>query len=220
MTDHSWAEVDDYLTGLLVPADEVMTRVLDANHAAGLPAIDVAPNQGKLLMLLARMSAAKSVLEIGTLGGYSTIWLARGIPSDGHIVTLETDPAHAAVAQANLDVAGLSDRVELRLGPALATLPKLEAEGAGPFDFVFIDADKPNNPGYLTWALALTHPGSIIVCDNIVREGTVVEPDGGESVQGTRTFLEMVAADPRLDATALQTVGSKGWDGFALAVVC
>ncbi|MEV0733455.1 O-methyltransferase [Polymorphospora sp. NPDC050346] len=220
MTIDAWESVDRYFSDLLIPADPVLAAVLRANKEAGLPAMDVAPNQGKLLMLLARISGARRVLEIGTLGAYSTIWLARGIPADGWIVTLEADPSYAAVARANLDRAGVADRVDLRVAPALDTLPELVAQDAGPFDLVFIDADKPNNPHYLEWALRLTRPGSLIIGDNVVRDGHVVDPDSpDEKVRGVRTFLEMTGADPRLDATALQTVGAKGWDGFSLAVV-
>ncbi|MEV0395965.1 O-methyltransferase [Polymorphospora rubra] len=220
MTKDAWDSVDRYFSDLLIPADPVLAAVLRANQEAGLPAMDVAPNQGKLLMLLARISGARRILEIGTLGAYSTIWLARGIPADGRIVTLEAEPSYAAVARANLDRAGVADRVDLRLAPALRTLPELVAQRAGPFDLVFIDADKPNNPHYLEWALRLTRPGSLIIGDNVVRDGHVVDAaSADEKVRGVRTFLEMTAADPRLDATALQTVGSKGWDGFSLAVV-
>ncbi|MEV7231844.1 O-methyltransferase [Polymorphospora sp. NPDC051019] len=220
MTNDAWESVDRYFSDLLIPADPMLAAVLRANQEAGLPAMDVAPNQGKLLMLLARISGARRVLEIGTLGAYSTIWLARGIPTDGRIVTLEADPSYAAVARANLDRAGVADRVDLRVAPALDTLPELLAQDAGPFDLVFIDADKPNNPHYLEWALRLTRPGSLVIGDNVVRDGHVVDPDSPDDrVRGVRTFLEMTGADPRLDATALQTVGAKGWDGFSLAVV-
>ncbi|MFB6393608.1 O-methyltransferase [Polymorphospora lycopeni] len=220
MTNDAWESVDRYFSDLLIPADPVLAAVLRANQEAGLPAMDVAPNQGKLLMLLARISGARRVLEIGTLGAYSTIWLARGIPADGRIVTLEADPSYAAVARANLDRAGVAGRVDLRVAPALDTLPELLAQDAGPFDLVFIDADKPNNPHYLEWALRLTRPGSLVIGDNVVRDGHVVDPDSPDDrVRGVRTFLEMTGAHPRLDATALQTVGAKGWDGFSLAVV-
>jgi len=220
VTVDSWLAADQYLTDLLIPADPVFEEVLTANRAAGLPAIDVAPNQGKLLMLLARLSRARTVLEVGTLGGYSTIWLARGLPSGGRVVTLEAEPSHAAVARANFERAGLAEQVELHLGPALQTLPDLVRDGVGPFDLVFIDADKPNYPQYLHWALMLTRPGSLIIADNVVRDGQVADPDSPDDrVRGVRAYLEMVAADSRLDATALQTVGSKGWDGFCLAVV-
>ena len=216
----TWAAVDEYLIGLFVGRDEALTSALQANAAAGLPGIDVAPNQGKLLMLIARLSGARSVLELGTLGGYSTIWLARGLPEDGRVVTLEAVPEHAEVARANVDRAGVGGRVDIRVGAALDTLPKLESEQAGPFDLVFIDADKENYPHYLEWALKLTRPGSVIIGDNVVRKGHVVD-DGSddENVRATRSFLELASTDPRLDATAVQTVGSKGWDGFLLAVV-
>lgn len=218
MTTDVWGQVDEYLNELLIPTDPVLEEALAASQRAGLPAINVAPNHGKLLKLLVQISGARTVLEIGTLGGYSTIWLARGLPQDGRLVTLEVNPTYAAVAQANIDRAGLSDRVEIRVGPALESLPRLADEG--PFDLVFIDADKPSNPRYLGWALRLTRPGSVIVGDNIVRAGRVVDADSSdENVRGVRAFLEMTAADPRLDATALQTVGMKGWDGFSIAVV-
>ena len=220
MHHESWDAVDRYLTDLLIPSDPLLDSTLVANAEAGLPQIDVAPNQGKLLMLLALISGARSVLEVGTLGGYSTIWLARGLPGDGRVVTLEAEPSHAAVAQSNVDRAGLRDRVTIRVGAALRSLASLVDENAGPFDMVFIDADKENNRRYLEWALKLTRAGSIIIVDNIVRDGHVVDPDSPlDSVRGTRAFLDLAAADPRLDATALQTVGSKGWDGFCLAVV-
>jgi predicted O-methyltransferase YrrM len=180
----------------------------------------VAPNQGKLLHLLARIQGAKRVLEIGTLGGYSTIWLARALPSDGRLVTLEAEAKHANVAKANIERAGLSSLVELRLGPALDSLALLHQEGVPPFDFIFIDADKQNIPRYLEWSLRLSRPGTVIITDNVVREGAIINPeDPDPRVQGVRRFFEMVAADPRLDATTLQTVGSKGYDGFTLAVV-
>ncbi|MBZ8133721.1 O-methyltransferase [Afifella sp. IM 167] len=215
-----WDEVDAYLEERLLSPDPVLEEALAANEAAGLPAIDVSPLQGKLLYLLARMMGARRILEIGTLGGYSSIWLARALPEDGRLVTLEAVPAHAEVARANLERAGLSSRVDIRLGAALASLPALEEEAAGPFDFVFIDADKPNNPAYLEWALKLTRPGGVILGDNVVRDGRVAGPDlGDEGVVGTQRFLDMLGGDPRLSATALQTVGAKGWDGFALAIV-
>jgi predicted O-methyltransferase YrrM len=216
----TWAAVDEYLVGLLVGEDEALTSTLKANVDAGLPSIDVAPTQGKLLMLIARLSGARSVLELGTLGGYSTIWLARGLPEDGRVVTLEAVPEHAEVARGNVDRAGVGGRVDIRVGAALDTLPKLEAEQAGPFDVVFIDADKVNYPHYLEWALKLTRPGSVIIGDNVVRKGHVVDDDSDdENVRATRSFLELAATDPRLDATALQTVGTKGWDGLLLALV-
>jgi len=191
-----------------------------ASRAAGFPPVNVAPNQGKLLMLLAQIQGARHILEIGTLGGYSTIWLARALPLGGRLITLEAAPAHAAIARRNIARAGLSDIVELRVGPALETLPQLAAEGRGPFDIVFIDADKPSNPDYLAWALKLTRCGSLIIADNVVRDGTVANAESRDpSVIGIRRFYERVAADPRLSATAIQTVGIKGYDGIALVRV-
>jgi predicted O-methyltransferase YrrM len=204
----------------LIPADPVLEEALRANAAAGLPTIDVAPNQGKLLHLLARIHGAQRILEIGTLGGYSTIWLARALPSDGKLITLEAEPKHADVAKANIKRAGLSSIVELRLGPGLDSLAQLHKEGTPPFDLIFIDADKPNNPGYLEGSLRLSRPGTVIVLDNVVREGAVVDSQNPDpSIKGVRRFFEMVAADSRIDATALQTVGTKGYDGFVLAIV-
>jgi predicted O-methyltransferase YrrM len=213
-----WTRVDDYITGILVPPDPALDAALAANAAAGLPAIDVAPAEGRFLHILARMVGARCILEIGTLGGYSTIWLARALPAGGRLVTLEASPAHAAVARANIERAGLADVVELRLGRALDTLPALADEA--PFDLVFIDADKPANPDYLAWALRLARPGTVIVCDNVVREGRVADAASTDpAILGIRRMFEDLAAEPRLTATALQTVGSKGWDGFAIAIV-
>ncbi|MCX5343591.1 O-methyltransferase [Streptomyces atratus] len=220
MTLAQWTEVDDYFNGLLVGPDEALDAAVEASDKAGLPAIQVAANQGKLLNLLARLQGARTVLEIGTLGGYSTIWLARALPEGGRVVTLEADPAYAEVARANIERAGLADVVEIRLGRALDTLPELAEQGYGPFDVVFIDADKPSNPDYLAWSLKLTRPGSLIIADNVVRDGEVV--DGGSDdpkVQGVRRFTELVAAEPTLTATALQTVGAKGYDGLLMALV-
>jgi len=215
-----WTAVEQYLTGLLAPADAALEAALRHSDEAGLPAIQVAPNQGKLLMLLAQMLGARAILEIGTLGGYSTIWLARALPSDGRLITLEADPTHAEVARANLDRAGLAPIVEVRQGLAIETLPKLAAEGEGPFDLIFIDADKPSNPDYFAWALKLSRPGSVIVVDNVVRGGEVIdERSDNPSIQGVRRLNELIAAEPRVTATALQIVGSKGYDGFALALV-
>jgi predicted O-methyltransferase YrrM len=213
-----WTRVDDYITGILVPPDPALDAALAANAAAGLPAIDVAPAEGRFLHILARMVGARCILEIGTLGGYSTIWLARALPAGGRLVTLEASPAHAAVARGNIERAGLADVVDLRLGRALDTLPALAGEA--PFDMVFIDADKPSNPDYLAWALRLARPGTVIVCDNVVREGRVADAASTDpAILGTRRMFEDLAAEPRLTATALQTVGSKGWDGFAIAIV-
>ncbi|MFC9773793.1 O-methyltransferase [Paenibacillus chitinolyticus] len=215
-----WSHVDACLNEWLVPADPVMTEVLANNARASLPPIDVAPNQGKLLHLLAKIQGARSILEIGTLGGYSTIWLARALPGDGKIVTLEYDPRHAETARQNLSQAGVSHLAELRVGEALVSLEQLYAEGAGPFDLIFIDADKPNNPDYFKWALKLSRPGSLIIGDNVIRDGEVANPHSDDPrVQGVRTFLELISAEPRVTATALQTVGSKGYDGFVLALV-
>lgn len=220
MSEDRWSAVDEYIAQKLVPADPALTAALAANAAAGLPPHDVSPPQGKLLHLLALMIRAERVLEIGTLGGYSTIWLARALPEGGRVVTLEADRHHAVVASANIERAGLSDRVDLRVGPALDTLPALHASGLGPFDLVFIDADKPNNPHYLDWALKLSRPGTVIIGDNVVRDGAVVDGDGPDaSVQGVRRIFDRLAAEPRVTATAIQTVGAKGWDGFAIAVV-
>lgn len=220
MNQEQWTAVDRYITDLLSPSDPILEATLVASTAAGLPAINVSPNQGKLLALLAQALQARTILEIGSLGGYSTIWLARTLPADGHLITLEADSAHAAVARANIAHAGLATIVELRLGLALATLPQLAAEGRGPFDLIFIDADKPSNPDYFAWALKLSRVGSLIIVDNVVREGTVVDATSTDpNVQGVRRLNEMLANEPRVSATAIQTVGSKGYDGFALALV-
>jgi predicted O-methyltransferase YrrM len=220
MTEELWTAVDRYLGDLLAPADSALEAALAASAAAGLPAINVSPLQGKLLHLLARAIGARNVLEIGTLGGYSTIWLARALPEGGRLISLEAEARHAEVARTNIAGAGLQAIVEVRLGMALDTLPGLAAERREPFDFVFIDADKPNNPAYFDWALQLSRPGSIIVVDNVVRDGEVIDA-GSDSptVQGVRRVLERLAAEPRVSATAIQTVGAKGYDGFAIALV-
>jgi predicted O-methyltransferase YrrM len=207
--------VDALINGLLAPDDDVLAATVRASDAAGLPAIAVSSNQGKLLMLLARAIGARRALEIGTLGGYSAIWLARGLAPGGRLVTLEYDPRHADVARANLERARLSDVVEVRVGPALETLATLEGEE--PFDIVFIDADKSEYPQYLGWAVRLTRSGALIVADNVVRDGRIVDGDDERSA-AVRAFLEALGADERLDATAVQTVGARGWDGFSLAV--
>lgn len=220
MTQEQWTAVDHYFGDLLVPPDPVLEATLQSSTAAGLPQINVAPNQGKLLMLLAQIHQARTILEIGTLGGYSTIWLARALPADGHLITLEVNPKHAEVAQSNIALAGLSERVEVRVGRAIDTLPQLVAEGHAPFDFIFIDADKPSTPDYFAWALKLSRRGTLIICDNVVRNGAVSDPESTDpNVQGIRRFNEMLAAEPRVNATAIQTVGSKGYDGFALVLV-
>ena len=220
MTQEQWNKVDHYISDLLVPADAALDEALAASTKAGLPAINVAPNQGKLLHLLARIQGAKSILEIGTLGGYSTIWLARALPADGRLVTLEYDPKHAEVARSNIARAGLERVVEVRVGKALELLPGLQAEGARPFDLVFIDADKENIPHYFSWALKLARRGSVIIVDNVVRNGAVADANTSDvNVQGVRRFNELVSREPRVSATAIQTVGSKGYDGFALVLV-
>ena len=220
MNQELWTDVDNYLVENLIPADPALEKALKSNQAAGLPTIDVAPNQGKLLHLLARIQGARRILEIGTLGGYSTIWLARALPSDGKLITLEVEAKHAEVARANIERAGLSTLVQLRLGPALESLLQLQKEGAKPFDLIFIDADKQNIPAYLEWSLRLSRPGTVIITDNVIRDGAIINAeDPDPRVQGVRRLFEMLAADPRLDATALQTVGTKGYDGFTLAIV-
>jgi len=215
-----WTDVDQYLVDTLIPADPTLDAALAANAAAGLPSIDVAPNQGKLLHLFARLVNARRILEVGTLGGYSTIWLARALPPDGHLLSLEFSPHHAEVARANIAHAGLASVVEIRTGPALDSLAQLHAEAPAPFDLIFLDADRSNNPHYLTHALKLCRPGTVIVVDNIIRDGAILDTSGSDpNVEGQRQTLAMIAANPRLSATAIQTVGSKGWDGFAIALV-
>ncbi len=212
----SWSEVDRWLADRLVGPDPALDAALRGSAAAGLPAIEVTPVQGKFLHLLARIQGARRILEIGTLAAYSTIWLARALPPGGRLITLEADPRHAEVARANLQRAGLAGVVEVRVGPALETLPGL----AGPFDLVFIDADKQNAAAYLDWAVRLSRPGTVVVCDNVVRKGEIVnEGTTDPKAQGVRRLLDRLASDPRLVATALQTVGTKGHDGFAIAVV-
>ncbi len=212
--------VDDYFAETIVAPDRALEEALAANAAAGLPSIDVSASQGKLIHLLARMTGARKALEIGTLGGYSTIWLASALPDDGRLITLEWNARHAEVARRNVARAGLGGKVEVRTGAALKTLPKIEAEGLGPFDFVFIDADKVNNAAYLEWALKLSRPGTAIVVDNVVREGEVVDAQSADpDVVGVRRMFEAMAREPRHSATAIQTVGAKGWDCFLLALV-
>jgi predicted O-methyltransferase YrrM len=211
-----WENVDRYISETLVQPDDALAAALEASDAAGLPPISVSPAHGKLLWLLARTLGAKRILEIGTLGGYSTIWLARGLAPGGRLVTLEALEKHAAVARKNLARAGLADYVEVRIGKALDTLPQL----VGPFDLAFIDADKQNNPEYFRWALRLSRPGSLLVVDNVVRDGAVIDARSRDAaVQGVRRLYELIAAEPRVSATAVQTVGVKGYDGFAIALV-
>jgi predicted O-methyltransferase YrrM len=218
--DRIAAEVDAYLTARYGAGGDALTAALAANRAAHLPAIDVSPPQGKLLQILARSIGARRILEIGTLGGYSTLWLAGAVPPDGRLITLEFNPRHAAVARSNLQRAGLTDRVEVREGPALESLEAIEKTGEGPFDFFFIDADKSNNPNYLTWALRLARRGSLIVFDNVIRDGAILEEKSRDAaVRATRELHERLGAEPRVLSTAIQTVGEKGYDGFALALV-
>ncbi|PWI81672.1 methyltransferase [Enterobacter sp. CGMCC 5087] len=213
-----WSAVDNYMISSLIPDDDVLSQVLENNKRAGLPEHDVAANQGQLLALFVRMTQARRILEIGTLGAYSSIWMARALPPDGKLVTLEADPTHADVARQNIHLAGLSDRIELIEGPALSSLENFGDVPA--FDLIFIDADKPNNPGYLVWALHYSRPGTIIIGDNVVRDGEVINGQSDDArVLGVRRFIEMIGDNPRLTATALQTVGVKGWDGFTLAIV-
>lgn len=220
MSQDLWTRVDTYVSGALLGADSLLDEVLAASEAAGLPAIAVSPTQGRMLALFVQMTGARRILEIGTLGGYSGICMARALPAGGRLVTLEADAAHAKVARANFAKAGLSGRVELREGAALDTLPALLAEGAGPFDLIFVDADKPNNPGYLDWALKLSRPGTLLIFDNVVRDGAVADAASTDPrIKATRRLFDLLAANPRLTATAVQTVGCKGYDGFALARV-
>ncbi|MFZ6778896.1 O-methyltransferase [Undibacterium sp. Ji83W] len=220
MTQTTWTTVDDYFCERLIPADPALTAALQDSDAGNLPQHHVAPNQGKFLHLLAKLQGAKSILEFGTLGGYSTIWLARALPEGGRVVSLEFSPHNAAIAQKNIERAGVAHKVDIRIGKALDTLPQLQAEGIHPFDMIFIDADKPNNPHYLEWSLKLSRPGTLIIGDNVVRNGAVADPASTDAnVQGVRSFFDLMANNPRLSATALQTVGSKGYDGFSIALV-
>jgi predicted O-methyltransferase YrrM len=219
-TKDLWTAVDAYIEQNLIPADPILEETHKANAAANLPAIDVSPTQGKFLYLLAKIKVARRILEIGTLGGYSTIWLARALPPEGKLITLEVNPKHAEVARNNIARAGLSSLVEQRIGPALDSLAQLHAENVAPFDLIFVDADKANNPNYLDWALRLSHPGTVIITDNVIREGGILNAaDTDPDIQGTRRLFEKLGSNPRLEATALQTVGSKKHDGFAIAVV-
>lgn len=227
--EQAWTDVDDYIVGQLLPEAADFDFAIQASQTAGLPPIAVTAPQGKLLELLVRVHGARRILELGTLGGYSTLWLARALPPGGQIVTLESEPRHAEVARANIDRAGYSDAVEIRVGPALDTLLQLAAENAGPFDLIFIDADKENYPGYFDWSLKLSHPGTVIVGDNVVRDGAILRPDAPDPITGAtglipgvRRFYELLAdatAAGRVSATAIQTVGAKGYDGFVLAIV-
>ncbi|MGN6373090.1 MAG: O-methyltransferase [Solirubrobacteraceae bacterium] len=226
MSQDLWTAVDAYIAERLLPQDSALEAALACSEAGGLPPIAITPNQGKLLELLARIHGAQRILELGTLGGYSTIWLARSLPEHGRLITLERDAGFAELARANIANAGLGDVVEIRVGPALERLPELHAEGVAPFDLIFIDADKQNYAGYLEWSLKLSRVGTVIVGDNVVRGGDILDPraeepgfgDGGTAA-GVRRFYELLATDPRIDATAIQTVGAKGHDGFALGLV-
>jgi predicted O-methyltransferase YrrM len=215
-----WTDVDEYLTDLLIPSDPALEAAIEDSDAAGLPAISVTPTQGKLLWLFARLIGAHKILELGTLGAYSTIWLARALPESGRLITVEASPEHAKVATANLQRAGLSDRVQLRVGRGLDQLPILASEGVGPFDLIFIDADKVNTADYFVWALRLSRPGTLIITDNVIRKGAVADAESKDAnVAGMRRFFEVLAKEKGVSATAIQTVGSKGYDGFALAIV-
>jgi predicted O-methyltransferase YrrM len=220
MTEDQWTEVDQYFSESLLPSDPILESALEAIVAAGLPAISVSPNQGKLLQMLAQILGARSILEIGTLGGYSTIWLTRGLRAGGHLITLEVDPKHAEVARLNVARAGLQNVVDVRIGNAVEILPQLSAERRGPFDLIFIDADKPNIPVYFEWALKLSRAGTLIIVDNVVRDGAVIDADSTDpSVQGVRRFIELLGAESRASGTVIQTVGIKGYDGFAIVLV-
>jgi predicted O-methyltransferase YrrM len=220
MTQERWSAVDRYFNSVLSPSDAALDAAQAAAAGAGLPAMQVSQAQGRMLQLLARAIGARTALEVGTLAAYSTIWLARGLPADGRVITLEMDPKHAEVARANLAAAGLAGRVEVRLGRASDTLAALVAERAGPFDLIFVDADKASSPEYLRRSLELSRPGTLILLDNVVRGGTVIDPNStSRDVQGIRDFMELAGADHRLTATAVQTVGSKGYDGFAMVLV-
>jgi predicted O-methyltransferase YrrM len=218
--EETWTAVDSLFDDLLIGSDPALEAALRASAEAGLPNIQVAPNQGKLLNLLARAIGARTILEIGTLGGYSTIWLARALPADGTVISLEIDPRHAEVARASIAVAGVADRAEIRVGRALDTLPQLEAEGRGPIDLTFIDADKQSTAEYFQWAVKLSRRGGLIIVDNVVRRGEILDASSSDpNVQGMRRFNDVLAAEPRVDATLLQVVGVKGYDGLAIALV-
>jgi predicted O-methyltransferase YrrM len=220
MNPDQWTAVDKYFCDLLIPHDPALDAALRSSSAAGLPAINVSPAQGKLLHILARMRGAKTILEIGTLGGYSTIWLARALPQEGRLVTLEFDPKHAEIARANIAAAGLGQTVEIMIGRAIDSLPRLIGDPRSPFDLIFIDADKVSTSEYFKWSLRLSRPGTVIIVDNVVRTGGIIDAASTDpSIQGIRRFNEMLAAEKRVTATAIQTVGSKGYDGFAIAIV-
>jgi predicted O-methyltransferase YrrM len=220
MGQETWDAVDDYFEGELIGPDPVLAEALARSDKAGLPQIAVTASQGKLLHLMAKMTGARRILEVGTLGGYSAIWLARVLPDGGRLISLEVESKHAEVARANLEAAGLADKAQVRVGRGVDSLAALAEEGAEPFDFVFIDADKPSNAQYVAAALLLSHPGTVIVVDNVVREGRVIETDGSNAaVEGVRKVVDLIAREPRLTGTAIQTVGAKGYDGFIVALV-
>jgi len=220
MSEALWGRVDDYIVDRLVKEDDALANALAANAAAGLPAMDVSAAQGKYLNLMVRITGARRILELGTLGGYSTIWMARALPDDGQLVTLEFDPRHAEIARRNIDNAGLGDKVTIHVGAAVDTLPIVATETLVPFDLIFIDADKPSNPLYLDWAIKLSRRGTVIILDNVIRDGKVLDPQNTDPrIIGTRAAYDLIGSHPRLSATALQTVGSKGWDGFAIMIV-
>jgi predicted O-methyltransferase YrrM len=220
MAEDQWTRVDQYFSERLIPSDPILDSALEASAAAGLPPIAVSPNQGKLLQMLAQIVGARSILEIGTLGGYSTIWLARALPADGRLITLELDPKHAKVAKQNVSRAGLRDLVDVRIGDALQTLAKLSTDRRGPFDLIFIDADKQHIPEYFEWALKLSRAGTLIIVDNVVRDGAVIDADSTDpSVEGVRRFVELLRSTSGVSGTAIQTVGIKGYDGFAIMLV-
>ncbi|MGP4077879.1 O-methyltransferase [Halobacillus sp. K22] len=219
-TQKTWSEVDDYFNSKLIPEQDAMNAVLESNSEAGLPSIDVSPAQGKMLHVLAKIRGAKRILEVGTLGGYSSIWLASALPENGRLITLEASEKHAQAAKGNIENAGLKDKVEILVGPANETFPSLAESDTTPFDFVFIDADKRNNPSYIKWAIDLSASGTCIVVDNVVRNGEVVVKDSEDpDIEGIRDMFDILSNEPNIDSTAIQTVGSKGYDGFLLAVV-
>lgn len=220
MTKETWIAVENYICENLVPSDSALDAALESSTTAGLPAINVSPNMGKLLQIFAKTVNARNILEVGTLGAYSTIWLARALPAGGRLITLEADPKHAEIARANIARANLSNVVEIRLGKAIDTLPKIAAEKLGPFDLIFIDADKPSNTDYFQWAIKLARLGSLIIVDNVVRDGNVVDANStDDSVKGVRRLNDYLKTESRVSVTEMQTVGSKGYDGFALALV-
>jgi len=220
MTEDLWTEVDQYFSGKLLPKDPILDAAVESAEKAGLPPIAVSPNQGKLLHMLAQLVNARAILELGTLGGYSTIWLARGMRPGGRLITVELDPKHAQVARANISRAGLKDVVEIRIGSALDVLPQLSAEKRGPFDLIFIDADKQNIPAYFEWSMKLSHPGTLIIVDNVVRDGEVIDANSPDDrIAGVRKFVDLLATESRASATTIQTVGTKGYDGFTMVLV-